>query len=132
MDFDYLHAKPDYSLYTYYAQSKLANILFSYKLARWVKDSGITVNCLHPGLIDTNLNPKRSPEIVARALPVEQGIISLMRCVTSPELEGVTGKYFTSDGSEVESSPASYNVEDQEKLWNLSEEIIGEKFTKIQ
>ncbi|NPE09390.1 MAG: short-chain dehydrogenase, partial [Asgard group archaeon] len=47
---------------------------------------------------------------------------------TSPELEGVTGKYYTSDGTETESSPASYNLEDQEKLWTLSEEMIGEKF----
>lgn len=127
-DFDYIQAKPEYNLYTYYAQSKVANLLFGYKLSRMLKEKGITVNCLHPGLIDTNLNPQRSQQVVVRALPVEQGIISTMRLVTSPELEGVTGKYYTSDGTETESSPASYNLEDQEKLWTLSEEMIGEKF----
>jgi len=127
-DFDYLEAKPEYSLYEYYAQSKLANILFGYKLSRDLKDTGITVNILHPGLVNTNLNPQRSQSVVERAIPVEKGVISTMRLVTDPELEGVTGKYFTSDGSETESSPASYNLDDQEKLWSLSEEMIGEKF----
>lgn len=127
-DFDYLKAKPEYSLYTYYAQSKLANILFGYKLSRVLKDTGITVNTLCPGLIDTNLNPQRPQYIVDRALPVEQGTISTMRLITDPELNGVTGKFFTSDGTESESSPASYNLDDQEKLWTLSEELIGEKF----
>ena len=130
-DFDYLQAKPEYNLYTYYAQSKLANILFGYKLSRMLKDTGITVNSLHPGLIDTNLNPQRPQHIVDRALPVEEGIISTMRLVAASELEGITGKYFTSDGSETESSPASYDLDDQEKLWALSEEMIGEKFSKI-
>lgn len=131
MDFDFLQAKPEYNLYTYYAQSKLANVLFGYKLSRMLKDTGITVNVLHPGLIDTNLNPQRPQHVVDRALPVEKGIISTMRLVTSSELEGVTGKYFTSDGTESESSPASYNLDVQEKLWTLSEEFIGEKFSNI-
>jgi NAD(P)-dependent dehydrogenase (short-subunit alcohol dehydrogenase family) len=127
-DFDYIQGKPEYSLYMYYAQSKLANVLFGYKLSRVLKDSGIIANILCPGLIDTNLNPQRSQHIVDRALPVEQGIISTMHLVTSPELKGVTGKFYSSDGTETESSPASYNLDDQEKLWSLSEEFIGEKF----
>ncbi|MCK5184720.1 MAG: SDR family NAD(P)-dependent oxidoreductase, partial [Candidatus Heimdallarchaeota archaeon] len=127
-DFDYIQGKPEYSLYMYYAQSKLANVLFGYKLSRVLKDSGIIANILCPGLIDTNLNPQRPQHIVDRALPVEQGIISTMHLVTSPELKGVTGKFYSSDGTETESSPASYNLDDQEKLWTLSEELIGEKF----
>ncbi|MCK5158785.1 MAG: SDR family oxidoreductase [Candidatus Heimdallarchaeota archaeon] len=127
-DFDYIQGKPEYSLYMYYAQSKLANVLFGYKLSQVLKDSGIIANILCPGLIDTNLNPQRPQHIVDRALPVEQGIISTMHLVTSPELKGVTGKFYSSDGTETESSPASYNLDDQEKLWTLSEELIGEKF----
>jgi len=127
-DFDYIQGKPEYSLYMYYAQSKLANVLFGYKLSRVLKDSGITANILCPGLIDTNLNPQRPQHIVDRALPVEQGIISTMHLVTSPDLKGVSGKFYSSDGTETESSPASYNLDDQEKLWTLSEELIGEKF----
>ena len=127
-DFDYIQGKSEYSLYMYYAQSKLANVLFGYKLSRVLKDSGITANVLCPGLIDTNLNPQRPKHIVDRALPVEQGIISTMHAVTSPELKGVTGKFYSSDGTETESSPASYVLDDQEKLWTISEELIGEKF----
>lgn len=125
MDFETLQGRTEYELYKNYAHSKLANVMFSYKLSRLLKSNGITVNCLHPGLINTNLNPQRAQHIVDRALPVEEGIISTMRLVTSPELEGVTGKYFTSDGTEVESSPASYDLDDQKRLWELSEDYIG-------
>ena len=127
LDFDVLNGKTEYSLYNNYAHSKVANIMFSYKLARLLKDEGITVNCLHPGLVNTNLNPKRPQHVVDSAIPVEEGVISTMRLVTDPELKGVTGKYFTSDGTEVESSPATYNLDDQEKLWSLCEEYISEK-----
>ena len=65
------------------------------------------------------------------AIPVEEGVISTMRLVTDPELEGVTGKYFTSDGTEVESSQATYDLDDQEKLWKMCEDYIGEKFSTI-
>ncbi|MCY3412122.1 MAG: SDR family oxidoreductase [Candidatus Heimdallarchaeota archaeon] len=129
LDFDLLFREEGYSLYTNYAHSKLANLLFGYKLARMLDFKGITVNCLHPGLVDTNLNPSRSPEIVARALPVEKGIISLMRLVTDPSLAAVSGKYVNELGEIVKSSSASYIEEDQDRLWTLSEKLIGEKFT---
>ncbi|NPD88407.1 MAG: SDR family oxidoreductase [Asgard group archaeon] len=131
LDFDVLDGKTEYNLYNNYAHSKVANIMFSYKLSRLLKDTGVTVNCLHPGLVNTNLNPRRPQHIVDRAIPVEEGNISTMRLVTDPELKRVTGKYFTSDGTEVESSPATYNLDDQEKLWSLCEEYIGEKFPKF-
>ena len=131
IDWDVFKGKTSYDLFNYYAHSKLANAMFSYKLSRLLKDSGITVNCLHPGLINTNLNPKRSPQIVARALPVEMGIISTMHLVTAPELNGVTGKYFTSDGTETESSSISYNIANQEKLWTISETCVGMNLLKF-
>ena len=131
LDFDVLDGKTEYSLYNNYAHSKVANIMFSYKLARMLKDKCITVNCLHPGLVNTNLNPKRPQSVVDRAIPVEEGAISTMRLVTDPELEGVTGKYFTSDGTEVESSQATYDLDDQEKLWKICEDYIGEEFSSI-
>ncbi len=128
LDFDNLQAEKGYSLYPIYAQSKLCNVMFTYYLADKLQDSRITVNTLHPGMIDTNLNPKRSPEAVARALPVEQGIISLMRCVTDPQLNGITGKYFDSDGQQIASSDISYNRDLQEKLWNVTEAMVGKAF----
>ncbi len=65
---------------------------------------------------------------MARAIPVEKGIVSMMKLITDPNLRGVTGKYFDADGTERQSSPASYIEEDQEKLWKLSEELTGEPF----
>jgi len=130
IDYEVFKGKASYDLYNYYAHSKLANILFGYKLSRLLKESGITVNSLHPGLINTNLNPQRPQHIVARALPVESGIISTMHLVTSSELDRVTGKYFTSDGTETESSPISYHIADQEKLWTISETCVGMNLMK--
>ncbi len=58
IDFDVLLGKNNYSLYTNYAHSKLANLLFGYRLTKLVEPLGITVNCLHPGLVDTSLTQK--------------------------------------------------------------------------
>lgn len=128
IDFDNLQAEKGYSLYPIYAVSKLCNLLFGYKLGELVKEKGITVNCLHPGLIDTNLNPRRSEKVLARALPVEQGSISTMHLITSPEMNGISGKYFNHLAEMVDSKPTSYDQEIQDKLWDISEEFTNEKF----
>lgn len=128
INFDDLQGEKEYSLYANYAQSKLCNIMFTYHLADRLEGTGITVNCAHPGLVDTNLNPRRSKEVVARALPVEQGSISTIHLVTSPEVEGVTGKYYLNDASEGRSREISYDKDLQIRLWKISEEMIGEQF----
>ncbi len=128
LDFDNLQAEKGYSLYPIYAQSKLCNIMFSFQLAKRLHDSGITVNCLHPGLIDTNLNPKRDQSVVDRALPVEQGSIASVYLASSQEVDGITGNYYLNDASEGRPREIAVNEEIQLKLWYLSEEMVGEKF----
>ena len=90
--------------------------------------TGITVNCLHPGLIDTNLNPKRDQSVVDRALPVEKGSIASVYLSSSSEVVGVTGNYYLNDASVGRPREIAFNEILQVKLWELSEDLIGEKF----
>ncbi len=128
IDFDNLQAEKGYNMYSVYTQTKLCNLFFAYHLADLLINKNISVNSLHPGLVDTNLNPQRSAEVVERALPVTKGSIATMYLTISPDLENVTGKYFNYDASEVKSKPISYDKQIQQRLWTLSEEMIGEKF----
>lgn len=128
LDFDNLQAEKGFSLYPIYAQSKLCNIMFSFQLSKRLIGTGITVNCLHPGLIDTNLNPKRDQSVVDRAHPVEKGSIASIYLSTSVEVDGVTGKYYLNDASEGRPREIAFNEDIQNKLWDLCEEMIGEKF----
>lgn len=128
IDFDNLQAEKGYSLFPVYCQTKLENLLFGYKLADLLKADGIAVHCIHPGMVNTHLNPKRSADIVARTIPVTQGSISTMVAGTSPDLEGKTGLYINNDGTIGKSKPVSYNKATQDRLWEISEELIGEKF----
>ena len=129
IDFQNIQAENGYQMYPIYAQSKLFNLLFAYKLSNDLAPFGISVNSLHPGLVDTNLNPRRPQSVVERALPVEEGIKAIMHCVISPSLNGVSGKYFDFDATEKPSSEQSYDTDSQLKLWELTEEMIGEKFS---
>ena len=128
IDFDNLQFERGYSLFSAYGQSKLCNILFTYQLAEKLEGTGITVNCLHPGMVDTNLNPRRSPDIVAKAIPVEKGAVASVHLASSLSVKGISGKYFSLDGSESTSKPISYDKNVQIKLWELSESMVGEKF----
>lgn len=128
LDFDNLQAEKGYSLYPIYAQSKLCNIMFSFQLSQRLDGTGVTVNCLHPGLIDTNLNPKRDQSVVDRALPVEKGSIASVYLSSSQEVAGVTGKYYLNDASEGRPREIAFNEKFQVKLWKLSEDMVGEKF----
>lgn len=128
INFDNLQGEKEYSMYPIYSQSKLCNFLFGYRLAELLKNTGITVTCCHPGMVNTHLNPKRPADVVRRAIPVEQGSVSTVYAATATEMGGVTGKYLSQDASEIKSATISYDVDIQKKLWDLSEKLIGEKF----
>jgi len=134
VDFDDLQSEKEYVGKQAYAQSKLANILFTYELSRRVEGSGLTVNALHPGGVITNFcrnNGWKSwlkhvtAHLLARDLvgPTE-GAKTSVYLATSPEVEGVTGKYF-GDKKPINSSKASYDREAATRLWNVSLELTG-------
>ena len=103
--------------YRAYGRSKLCNILFTYELARRLEGTDITVNALHPGLVQTNIarNNGLLGRVVnffigARGVDADKGAETLVYLASSPEVEGVTGKFFV-DFRDVPSSALSYDAE---------------------
>jgi retinol dehydrogenase-14 len=117
--------------YKAYGQSKLANLLFTYELARRLTGTNVTVNALHPGTVATGFGEnnnsimKVSMRIYHQfSLSPEQGADTVVYLASSPEVEGVTGKYFV-ERKAVRSSPESYDVETQNRLWSISCQLTG-------
>ena len=122
MDWSLIQSKKRYDGFEAYAMSKLAVVLFTYALARRLEGSAVTVNCLHPGVIKTKLlrmgfgdYPGDTPEKGAR---------TSVYLASSPEVEGISGKYFEKC-SPVRSSPLSYSRYLQDKLWQVSTLLTG-------
>ena len=112
--------------YPAYKRSKLCNILFTYELARRLESENITVNALHPGLVRTNIarNNGLLGRVVnffigVRGISPDKGAETPVYLAASPEVEGVTGKYFV-DSRPVPSSSISYDAELAARLWDLS------------
>lgn len=112
---------------TAYSQSKLANVMFSYQLAEKLAPRKITVNCLHPGVIATEIT-RDMPSVVqfiARLIfkSPEKGAETSVYLATSPEVDSVTGKYFDNK-KPVASSRESHDSAKQQQLWKLTEELL--------
>ena len=110
-----------------YAQSKLANILFTFALARRLAGKGVTANCLHPGVVATGFGhntPGFVNTLLSLARPflltAQQGAATSIYLASSPEVAEVSGKYFVKC-KPAASSKLSTDVALQEKLWQLSE-----------
>jgi NAD(P)-dependent dehydrogenase (short-subunit alcohol dehydrogenase family) len=116
-----------------YGESKLANLLFTYELDRRLECEDVTVNALHPGFVNTHIGkqyPLLKPMInLVHALfakSPEEGAETPIYLSCSPEIAGVSGKYFI-DKEPVRSSPSSYIEEDAQRLWEISEAMTGLK-----
>ncbi len=115
-----------------YQRSKLANLLFTYELARRLEGRRIIVNAVHPGVVATRIwKVGFAPVdhliqwIMRRiALTPEEGADTIVYLAASPEVEGVTGQYFIRRRA-VPSSPASYDRELAQRLWEVSSRIVG-------
>jgi len=131
LDFDELQGRRGFGGMNAYGQSKLANVLFTYELARRLEGTGITVNALHPGFVATNIGSNIGwfmriirPLMNVRALSVEEGAETVIYLATSPEVEGITGKYYFRC-KPAPSSAYSYDEEVAKQLWAVSEEMTG-------
>ena len=132
LDFEDLQSRTgNYNRRAVYYRTKLANILFTYELARRLEGSGVTANTLHPGMVSTNLladavGVPRRLKTVTRigSVDTKSGAKESVYLATSPEVEGVTGRYFVGARS-VESSPASYGRDAASHLWQVSSELTG-------
>jgi NAD(P)-dependent dehydrogenase (short-subunit alcohol dehydrogenase family) len=117
-----------YSAFSAYANSKLANVLFTYELARRLEGTGVTANCLHPGGVGTNLF-RGLPGFLQALIKLvtispERGARTSIYLSSSSDVEGVSGKYFARRKQE-KSSAASHSEEAARRLWEVSEELTG-------
>ena len=131
LDLDDLENRKNYSGLRVYGQSKLMNLLFTIELARRLSGTGVTVNTLHPGVVATGFGqntPGLFKSLVRMAAPLlttpEKGAETLVYLATSPEVAGVTGKYFTKSRQE-RPSPTSRDPELAAKLWEASERLVA-------
>ncbi len=131
LDFENLQGEKSYNGWNAYQMSKLENILFTYELADRLQGTKITVNALHPGFVATKFGDNNEGFLgsalkVAKALFAinqDKGSETSFYLCTSPEVEGVTGKYFEKCKEKI-SSPQSRNRNTAKKLWELTEEIL--------
>jgi len=132
LNFDDLQGEAGYSGQAAYNQSKLANVMFCYSLARRLEGTGVTSTVLHPGVVRTNF-AKDDPTPVMRTIITvfkpffkspERGAETPIYLASSPDVEGVTGRYFVNKRAR-KSSSRSYDERAAERLWQESERLVG-------
>jgi NAD(P)-dependent dehydrogenase (short-subunit alcohol dehydrogenase family) len=131
INFGDLHGERRYDPLEAYFQSKLANVLFTYALAKRLDGTGVTANCLHPGVIATKLLDdfmgRPGPLRLLNKLQYDGprvGAETPVYLASSPEVEKITGCYFV-EKTPAPSSRESYDKDVRERLWRVSEELTG-------
>lgn len=131
IDFDDLQGRRRYNGLRAYGRSKLANLLFTYELARRLEGTSVTANALHPGLVGTNLlanngliGPVLKFFLGLRGISPKEGARTVVYLASSPEVAGVTGQYYVKQ-KPVQSSSASYDTGAAQRLWEVSAELTG-------
>ncbi len=135
INFDDLQGERSYGGFGAYGQSKLCNVLFTYELARRLEGTRVTANCLHPGVVMTGFG-KNNAGLLGNLFAVfqtigkpflltpEKGARTSVYLASSPEVEGVTGKYYAAS-REKRSNAVSYDLEAARRLWDVSEAMIA-------
>jgi retinol dehydrogenase 14 len=131
MDFEDMQSRRKYRGFPVYGMTKLANIMFTYELAERLNGTGVSANCLHPGSVGTNFGQNNGGPMALffRTFKPfmrspEQGADTLVWLASSPEVDGVSGKYF-SDRKEIEAKKVAYDPAARRRLWEISEELTG-------
>jgi NAD(P)-dependent dehydrogenase (short-subunit alcohol dehydrogenase family) len=137
IDFNNLFGDRKYDPAAANNQAQLANVMFTYELARRLKGTGVTVNCLHPGAIATNIiNNDPDFPFMARLLykitkpffnSPEKGAERVIYLASSKLVDGVSGKYFV-ENAETLSSRESFNLEISKHLWEVSNNLLATSF----
>lgn len=127
LDFNDLQNEKKYRAFPAYNKSKLALVLFTYELAKRINDTGVTVNCIHPGVVRTNLGhdlPLYYRWATVFFRPPEKGAETPIYLASSYEVEGISGKYFKNK-KQIESSKESYDESIAERLWDESVKLTN-------
>jgi len=132
INFDDLQAELKYSSFGAYGQSKLAIILFTYELARRLEGTQVTANAVHPGFAASNIGKNNGwlgkivvPMLRPFAMSSTKAAETSIYLASSPEVEGITGKYFMKKNKAVPSSPITYDEAAARRLWEISAQITG-------
>jgi Dehydrogenases with different specificities (related to short-chain alcohol dehydrogenases) len=132
IDFEDLQGEHKYSGQTAYNQSKLASVMFTYELARRLEGTGVTATVLHPGVVNTGFGAEDPSRIFKVIVPFyrpfmktpQQGAATSVYLASSPDVEGVTGKYFANRRLET-SNKTSYDHDAATRLWQVSAALVG-------
>ncbi|HET9522434.1 MAG TPA: SDR family oxidoreductase [Candidatus Limnocylindrales bacterium] len=137
IDFDDLMGVRKYSGQRAYSQSKLANVMFAYELARRLEGTGVTSTVLHPGVTRTSFGVEDAAPAIGPLISVlrpfmrspARGAETAVYLAGSPEVEGVTGRYFA-DRKARRSHQASYDTAIAARLWEVSAGLVGVRATE--
>jgi len=131
IDFDDLQCRHSFVGFEPYAKSKLAILLFTYELARRLKNTNVTVNALHPGLVATNFGKNNGwfrfylRRLLKRSeISAAEGARTSIYLATAPDVSDVTGGYFINE-QQVKSSVDSYDQDIAKRLWEVGEKLTG-------
>jgi retinol dehydrogenase 14 len=138
IDFDDLQGEKSYSGARAYSQSKLANVLFIYELARMLQGTPlpdqaiVTANALHPGVVSTSFGTEDPASVQRVFIPFlrafmktpAQGAATSIHVASAPDLEQVTGRYFANSKPKRSSKP-SYDEAAAARLWRVSGNLVG-------
>jgi retinol dehydrogenase 14 len=132
IDFDDLQGERSYSGARAYNQSKLANVLFTYELARKLQDTSVTANVLHPGVVNTSFGADDPAGVQRLLIPFmrpfmktpAQGAATPIHLASEPDLEQVTGRYFANSKPK-KSSQRSYDQATAARLWQVSADLVA-------
>lgn len=118
-----------YNAVAAYAQSKLANVLYTFALARRLASGTVTVNCLHPGVVATNLLPRWlqivKPWVTRLTFDAERGARSTLYLALEPALSSRSGHYFDENQMIQDAAPIANDIAVQEALWTASARWTG-------
>jgi retinol dehydrogenase 14 len=132
IDFDDLQGERSYSGAQAYSKSKLANVLFTYELARRLPATSVTANALHPGVTRTSFGAEDPGGVQRLLVPLmrpfmkapAQGAATSIHLASAPDLEQVTGRYFANSKPK-RSSKRSYDEAAAARLWRVSADLVG-------
>ena len=129
--FDDLQGTQHYVGSRAYNQSKLANVMFTYELARCLAGTGVTANALHPGVVRTGFGAEDPSVLTRAAMPFlrflktpAQGALTSIYLASSADVEGISGRYFA-NRTPKSSNKLSYDATAASRLWDVSADLVG-------